>query len=230
MTPTALSNHCVTPQQVLISSHNRLSDSSYFDTTSSTSFTFDHLTQKASGSQSYTHDSPHSDLVSSVSRALGAHFAEHYPPSANTTTAAFTVCPSTTETDRIAILLSTLKASPSNFLSGRWRSTFLYNPSAGTLSGNILINVHYYEDGNVALTTRKTIPETPVEANGDAIAKKVAALEKQYQEEVNRGFVGMNEGMFKGLRRQLPVTRQRVEWEKVRGYGLGADLKGDGKR
>lgn len=168
--------------------------------------------------------------MSSISRALAAHFAEHYPPSANTTTAAFTVCPSTSEAGSIAILLSSLKASPSNFLSGRWRSTFLYNPAVGALSGSILINVHYYEDGNVALTTRKTILETPVETTGDAIARKVAALEKQYQEEVNRGFVGMNEGMFKGLRRQLPVTRQRVEWEKIRGYGLGGDLRGEGKR
>lgn len=130
----------------------------------------------------------------------------------------------------MAILLSTLKFSPGNFLSGRWRSTFLYNPSTGSLRGAILINVHYYEDGNVALTTRKTIADTPVEASGDAVARKVAALEKQYQEEVNRGFVGMNEGMFKGLRRQLPVTRQRVEWEKIRGYGLGGDLRGEASR
>jgi capping protein (actin filament) muscle Z-line, alpha len=69
-----------------------------------------------------------------------------------------------------------------------------------------------------------------VDGSGDAIARKVAALEKQYQEEVNRGFVGMNEGMFKGLRRQLPVTRQRVEWEKIRGYGLGSDLRGEAGR
>ena len=62
--------------------------------------------------------------------------------------------------------------------------------------------------------------------SGDAVARKVAGIEKQFQESVNRGFVGMNEGMFKGLRRQLPVTRQRVEWEKIRGYSLGTDLKG----
>lgn len=97
----------------------------------------------------------------------------------------------------------------------------------------VRVDVHYYEDGNVALTTRKTIPETNVEGgggSGEAIVRKIAALEKQYQEEVNRGVVGMNEGMFKGLRRQLPVTRQRIEWEKVRGFGLGGDLRGEGKR
>ena len=90
--------------------------------------------------------------------------------------------------------------------------------------------MHYYEDGNVALSTTKNIPDTEVEPKGEAIVRKVAAIEKQYQEEVNRAFVGMNEGSFKGLRRQLPVTRQRVEWEKIRGYGLGGDLRGEGKR
>ena len=92
------------------------------------------------------------------------------------------------------------------------------------------MNVHYYEDGNVALSTTKNIPDTEVESRGDSVVRKIAAVEKQYQEEVNRAFVGMNEGSFKGLRRQLPVTRQRVEWEKIRGYGLGGDLRGEGKR
>ena len=48
--------------------------------------------------------------------------------------------------------------------------------------------------------------------------KQIAAVEKRYQEELNRGFVALSEGSFKSLRRQLPVTRQKVEWEKVGGY------------
>jgi len=69
-----------------------------------------------------------------------------------------------------------------------------------------------------------------VDGDGESIVRKVAALEKQYQEEVNRTIVGMNETSFKALRRQLPVTRQKVEWEKIRGYGLGSDLRGEAKR
>ena len=57
--------------------------------------------------------------------------------------------------------------------------------------------------------------------------RKIASAEKAYQVELNRGFVEMNEGAFKGLRRQLPVTRQKVEWEKVGGYRLGSDLRGE---
>ena len=48
--------------------------------------------------------------------------------------------------------------------------------------------------------------------------RQIGLLEKNYQEELNRGFGTLNEGTFKGLRRTLPVTRQKVEWEKVGNY------------
>ncbi|EXJ69366.1 uncharacterized protein A1O5_07402 [Cladophialophora psammophila CBS 110553] len=214
---------------VLISSYNRLSSGQYYDTQSSTSFSFDHTTSKASAPQSYTHDTKHSDLVSSILKHLSAHFAEHYPPTSSPS--AYTVC-AAPDDSQVAVLISSLKASPKNFLSGRWRTALLYNPSANTLSGSIRVNVHYYEDGNVALSTKKDFSNVAVDggSGGDSVVRKIAAIEKQYQEEVNRTIVGMNETSFKALRRQLPVTRQKVEWEKIRGYGLGGDLRGEGKR
>ena len=213
--------------QVLISSHNRLSPNTYLDTSSSTSFNFDHTTQTPSNPQPHKLDSPHSSLVQSLLSALSTHFAEHY---LSTPSSAYTVCPSSSSPNAIAILLSTTKSSPTNFLSGRWRSVFLYNPSSQSLTGTVHINVHYYEDGNVALTTTKKISVDGVSADGEGVVRRIGQLEKQYQEEVNRAFVGMNEGSFKALRRQLPVTRQRVEWEKIRGYGLGSDLRGEVRR
>ena len=56
--------------------------------------------------------------------------------------------------------------------------------------------------------------------------RQIATAEKKYQEELNRGFAALNEGAFKGLRRQLPVTRQKVEWEKISGYRIGQDIGG----
>lgn len=50
------------------------------------------------------------------------------------------------------------------------------------------------------------------------VLRKIAGVERAYQEELNRGFGRLSEGEFKGLRRQLPVTRQKVEWEKIGGY------------
>lgn len=54
------------------------------------------------------------------------------------------------------------------------------------------------------------------------IVRQIATAEKKYQEDLNRGFAQLNEGVFKGLRRQLPVTRQRVEWDKVGAYRVSA--------
>lgn len=53
------------------------------------------------------------------------------------------------------------------------------------------------------------------------MVKAIAAAERKYQEELNKGFTGLSEGAFKGLRRQLPVTRQKMEWEKISGYRVG---------
>ncbi|RVX73696.1 hypothetical protein B0A52_02586 [Exophiala mesophila] len=214
---------------VLVSSYNRVPSSTnkYYDTASSTSFDFDHSTSKASNSQSYTHDTQHTSLIQSILKSLSTHFAEHYPPSSSS---AFSVS-ATPQDDQVAILLSTTKSSPKNFISGRWRSTFLYDPSNSSLQGSINVHVHYYEDGNVALTTTKKIQSVTVDgSDGASIIRKVAAIEKQYQEEVNRTLVALNETSFKALRRQLPVTRQKLEWEKIRGYGLGGDLRGEAKR
>jgi capping protein alpha len=55
-------------------------------------------------------------------------------------------------------------------------------------------------------------------SSGPAVLRQIAGIEKRYQEELNRAFGSLSEGAFKALRRQLPVTRQKVEWERVGGY------------
>ena len=82
--------------------------------------------------------------------------------------------------------------------------------------------MHYYEDGNVRLLTDKKVNEN---VRGD-VGVAIAGVERRYQEELNRGFAGLSEGAFRGLRRQLPVTRVKVDWEKVSGYRLGQDVAG----
>lgn len=82
--------------------------------------------------------------------------------------------------------------------------------------------MHYYEDGNVRLLTERPISSS-LSSSGTAseIVKIIAQIERRYQEELNRGFQGLSENAFKGLRRQLPVTRQKVEWDKIAAYKAG---------
>ncbi|KAL8790701.1 MAG: hypothetical protein Q9195_006243 [Heterodermia aff. obscurata] len=180
---------------VLVSSHNSLGGDRYYDVESSSSFTFDHNAQKASSVQSYTVAYEHGELFEQI---LAFEFL------------VLRVFSSTIS------MMDPLKANR----NGRWRSTYFFNPSSCTLSGTIKVDVHYYEDGNVRLTTSKSVPGTSISGSITApeIMKQIARMEKQYQEDLNKGFTALSEGTFKGLRRQLPVTRQKVEWEKVGGY------------
>jgi capping protein alpha len=91
--------------------------------------------------------------------------------------------------------------------------------------------VHYYEDGNVRLLTNKDVSlSVSGSGSGADIIKQIAAVEKKYQEDLNRAFGSLSEGAFKGLRRQLPITRQKIEWDKISGYRLGQDIGGGGRR
>ena len=107
----------------------------------------------------------------------------------------------------------------------------MFEPSSGSLEGSVKVDVHYYEDGNVRLLTNKPISASVASgATGAGIAKEISAGERKYQEELNRSFTSLSEGAFKGLRRQLPVTRQKIEWDKVASYRVGQDIGGGSSR
>ncbi|KAL4722406.1 F-actin-capping protein subunit alpha [Fusarium chlamydosporum] len=210
-------------QPVIISSYNSLGDGRYYDVESSSSFAFDHTTQKASAVQSHVLEGAQADLVKSILKSLSPYVDEHF---AN---AAHGVYPIESDS-KIAIVIVGNKYSPNNFWNGRWRSLYIFDPSSGALEGSLKVDVHYYEDGNVRLLTNKPVSSTISSANGAGIVREISTTEKKYQEELNKGFVSLSEGAFKGLRRQLPVTRQKIEWDRVTSYRLGQDIGGGSSR
>ncbi|KAL4937177.1 hypothetical protein BDV06DRAFT_203458 [Aspergillus oleicola] len=207
-------------QEVIVSEFNKLEGNRYFDVESQTSFEVDHVTQEASNAQSYVLESQSADLIKSLLKALGEHAREHYPSSS------YGVYP--VENDSaITILLVANRYSPNNFWNGRFRSIYQIPVSdSPTVTGKIHVDVHYYEDGNVSLNTTKPVNISVSSSSAETIISRIAAAERSYQEELNRAFGQMAEGVFKSLRRQLPITRQKVEWEKVGGYRLGQDISG----
>lgn len=210
-------------QSVLVCSYNSLGDGRYYDVESSSSFSFDHRTQKASAVQSYLLESSHTDLVKSLGKSLSNHVREHFP------NASWGVYP-IEDDSKLAIVLVANKYSPKNFWNGRWRSLYIFSPSSSSLTGSIKVDVHYYEDGNVRLLTTKPVSLSMPSASAIIVIKEIASAERKYQEELNKGFGSLGEGAFKGLRRQLPITRQKIEWDKIAGYRLGQDIGGGSSR
>ncbi|KAI1814875.1 subunits of heterodimeric actin filament capping protein Capz [Poronia punctata] len=210
-------------QPVIISSHSSLGDGRYYDVESSSSFEFDHATQKASAVQSHVLEGAQTELVNSILKSLSPYVKEHYP------SASYGVYPIENDS-KVAIIIVANKYSPNNYWNGRWRSLYIFDPASGTLEGSIKVDVHYYEDGNVRLLTKKPINISSSSGTGAGISKEISAAEKKYQEELNRGFTNLSEGTFKGLRRQLPVTRQKIEWDRVASYRVGQDIGGGSSR
>ncbi|KAL5343581.1 F-actin-capping protein subunit alpha [Aspergillus crustosus] len=207
-------------QEVIVSEFNKIEGNRYFDVESQTSFEVDHVTQEASAAQSYVLESQNGDLIKSLLKALSTHAAEHYPSSS------YGVYPMENDS-AVAILLVANRYSPNNFWNGRFRSIYQVPVSgSATITGNIHVDVHYYEDGNVSLNTTKPVSVSVPNASAESIISRIATVERNYQEELNKAFGQMAEGAFKSLRRQLPITRQKVEWEKVGGYRLGQDISG----
>ncbi|KAJ5215396.1 F-actin-capping protein subunit alpha [Penicillium cinerascens] len=208
-------------QEVIVSEFNKLEGNRYFDPESQTSFEMDHTTQTASGAQSAPLESQNADLIKSLLKSLAVHAREHY------TSCSYGVYPIENDSS-VAILLVANRYSPNNYWNGRFRSIYQVPVSSSptTVTGKIHIDVHYYEDGNVALNTNKPVSVSVPSVSAESIISRIATVERDYQEELNKAFVQMAEGAFKGLRRQLPITRQKVEWEKIGGYRLGQNIQG----
>ncbi|KAK9456679.1 F-actin-capping protein subunit alpha [Dipodascopsis uninucleata] len=203
---------------VIISKYNCIGPGKFFDSEIGKSFSVDYMSLQVSDVED--HESL-SDNFSSIAKDMSAYVSEHYPdPSA------YGVYPQSS-TDDVALVIVGNKYSPSNFWNGRWRSSYKVNLSSGLIEGTIEIDVHYYEDGNVRLTTLKDIKTDFTISNIGSIVKSIASAERSYQEQVNREFGGLSDGAFKALRRQLPVTRSKIEWGKSIGtYRLGQDIGG----
>jgi capping protein alpha len=125
--------------------------------------------------------------------------------------------------------------------SGRWRSEYIVDIDEGKLHGRVLINVHYFEQGNVRynlihgacmpLTRQNKVqlstnyspsfdltPAVTSSLNASSASKILALIETreaEHQSALNDTYHDMGEKTFKGLRRALPLTRQKLDWDKV---------------
>ncbi|CAG8479209.1 F-actin-capping protein subunit alpha [Gigaspora rosea] len=207
---------------VILSKYGQIENDRFFDPKSHQAFTVDHISQDVTEVEPHTPDETTEPLRSAVETAISEYVADHYPKGASATY-------STGETITIAIVDN--KYNPSNLWNGRWRSTWVISPESGEIKGTIKVNVHYYEEGNVQLNSTKDIEITSSPVNSEDLAASAAAYSKsickaenEFQTALNESYIELSENTFKGLRRALPLTRHKIDWDKISNYKIGQEL------
>jgi len=204
--------------KVLITQFGEVGDGEYLDPKGGKVIQFDHIKQEVSGSRNIggeLDDSIESTRKQFEDEAF-KYVAEYYENGSATVYG---------KGGKVIICISASIFNPSNFWNGRWRSVWTCTIKGNDceLNGNIRINVHYYEDGNVQLVTdtnkKKTVP-----SKAAAALKAIGEIEAKFHQSLNNSYHKMGDTTFKALRRQLPITRQKIDWNKIASYKLGQDM------
>jgi capping protein alpha len=56
------------------------------------------------------------------------------------------------------------------------------------------------------------------------LVKEIATFDKSYHSAMNESYGDLAENTFKGLRRALPMTRNKMDWNKILNYKIGSEL------
>jgi len=127
----------------------------------------------------------------------------------------------------LTVVISSSLFNPDNFYNGRWRSTYTVTISGGqaTIRGNIRVNVHYYEEGNVQLVSNINkdvqVPAGNPEAFANAALAAISKIESDFHNSLDNHYDTMSSTTFKALRRPLPIFRTLINWDNIQQYEVG---------
>uniref|UniRef100_A0A1I7S497 F-actin-capping protein subunit alpha n=1 Tax=Bursaphelenchus xylophilus TaxID=6326 RepID=A0A1I7S497_BURXY len=215
--------------KTLLTNYNEISEGRFFDPNTKTSFKFDFLSKTASDIQPYEQpnvDEKLENFRKAVQTELNHYLQEHYHNIGTGVVFIFN--------GHLAIAIESHIFQAKNYWNGRWRSQWEV-PALEKKQGNVQINgiarinVHYYEDGNVQLSTKKNLAgEAKYSLNVADTAKNVVnaihEAETSFESAVLQNYTVMSDSTFKTLRRKLPITRSKFDWNNAQSYRLAQDI------
>ncbi|CAL1293656.1 unnamed protein product [Larinioides sclopetarius] len=203
----------------LITDYNDLGSGRFYEPRLQKSFKYDHLRNEATDFEPWEPNLTTEVYRKALEEAATKYFQDHYKQG--------TCCVfSHYEGGRITltICIESHQFQPQDFWNGKWRSiwsiVFTSTADVADIRGTIKVQVHYFEDdGNVHLVTSKEVKESvPVTTEyqiANEVMKLVEKSEIDYQISLLENYEVMSNTTFKTLRRSLPLTRTKLNWQNI---------------
>ncbi|KAI8616299.1 F-actin-capping protein subunit alpha-2-like protein [Chytriomyces sp. MP71] len=210
-------------ERFILSKYSKLDGGRFVNFKTNTSCAIDHVAQTASDPQPHEVDAETEEHRLALQSAIESYTQDHYPNGESSVS----FCVSD-RTLRISIVSN--KFNPNNFWNGRWVSEWTAAVGSEEVDGQVNMHVHYYEDGNVQVKTNKKMSAklgpVPSDPTGFAatVVKQILKAETDYQMALNASYSQISDSTFKALRRALPITRTKLDWNSVSNYKIGAEL------
>lgn len=208
-------NGGVFSSKYIASKLNQHSESTkYIDYINKQLFNIDVKNQQAIDFEPFDPQQEYPEYYNDLVVSLQKYGQDHYPSSL-----AFTIIPGDSE---VYILLIGQKLNHENYYTGQWNST--YTIKDGHIRGDIKVDIHYFEDGNVRLGFEDSVQQR-IDGSSKSIVNFINDSENKVTLKIVDNFNELNIKYFKNLRRLLPVTRSKVNWGNAIGnYKLGSDV------
>jgi len=217
-------------RQVLLTPFGDLGDGTFLDPKGQQKLIIDHVkqvckrTDALSPAQSAALETKYRN---EVDLAMSLYAADKLPDAVVTTYGS-----KSGSTVKITCCIGRCSLNLSNYWAGLWRShwvlEFAEGAKSGKLSGTVRSNVHYFEDGNVQLDdgTKFACELKFSKGVGESMAAQVMEYEMEFNAGMEDIYVSMSEQVLQGLRRRLPVTRVKFDWDnKASVHKLAGELR-----
>uniref|UniRef100_A0A915ECF8 F-actin-capping protein subunit alpha n=1 Tax=Ditylenchus dipsaci TaxID=166011 RepID=A0A915ECF8_9BILA len=106
---------------------------------------------------------------------------------------------------------------PKNFWNGRWRSEWHIPCLMASRRTMLLIS---QKESKVDIKF-----SSDMAASAKELVRLICECESAYQCSIQENYALMSDTTFKALRRQLPITRSKLDWIKLQSYRVAQDIK-----
>ncbi|XP_061061961.1 F-actin-capping protein subunit alpha-3 [Eubalaena glacialis] len=203
---------------VLLSHHNVVGDYRFFDYQSKLSFKFDLLQNQLKDIQSHGIIRNETEYLRTVVLcALKLYVNDHYP------TGNCNVLRKTVKNKEFLIAcIEDHSYETGDYWNGLWKSKWIFqvNPFLTQVTGRIFVQAHFFRGVNLHVEISKDLKESLEVVNQAQLALNFARLveeqENKFQAAVLEELQELsNEALRRILRRDLPVTRTHIDWQRI---------------